>query len=242
MRRLSNAELLKVWETGLEQPVLDATLSLLATACTVNNTEISKLSIGDRDVRLLQLREWIFGHRLKNLANCPACGELIEWECDLKEFYLQPISSELSSRQYLLEKENINIHFRLPNSNDLMTAISRQLSNKAILSNCILEVYEENQKGSIDSFNEELWNALDNKMSELDPQADIKINISCPVCLNQWQTSFDIVTYLWKEINNWAQRMLQEVYLLARAFGWSEKDILDMNDHRRQSYLEMLRA
>ncbi|HEV8515751.1 MAG TPA: hypothetical protein VGQ59_20855 [Cyclobacteriaceae bacterium] len=239
---MSNAELLKAWEAGLERPMLDATLFLLATSYSVNSSDIGRLSIGDRDVRLLQLREWLFGHRLNNLAKCPACGELIEWECDLKEFYFQPVSSELSSRQYLLERENIHIHFRLPNSLDIVTAISRQWNSNAVLSNCIIEVYEENKKSSLDILTDEMWSALDEKMSELDPQADIKINLSCPVCSNHWQTSFDIVSYLWTEINNWAQRMVQEVYTLARAFGWSEKEILEMSTYRRELYVEMLRT
>jgi hypothetical protein len=66
--------------------------------------------------------------------------------------------------------------------------------------------------------------------------------LTCPNCCNQWEGQFDIASYLWTEINTWARHMLQEVYLLARAFGWSEYAILTMSPQRRQLYLEMIRA
>jgi len=52
--------------------------------------------------------------------------------------------------------------------------------------------------------------------------------------------TFDILTYLWSEIEDWAQRLLLEVHTLALAYGWSERDILAMSPRRRRLYLEMV--
>jgi len=65
--------------------------------------------------------------------------------------------------------------------------------------------------------------------------------LSCPKCSHEWEMSFDICSYLWREVDNLAKRALREVAMLAAAFGWSESDILRMSPRRRRLYLEMIR-
>ena len=77
-------------------------------------------------------------------------------------------------------------------------------------------------------------------MHEADPQADTQLSLTCPTCARVWQQAFDIVSYLWAEIGDWARRTLQEVHALATAYGWREADILAMSAQRRQWYLEMI--
>ena len=87
---LSSAALLDVWETGREQTLTDRSLHLLMTACRVTDKkEVGMLSIGQRDVLLLQLRERLFGPRMLNKAVCPACAMPLEWETDCRDLYLQ---------------------------------------------------------------------------------------------------------------------------------------------------------
>jgi hypothetical protein len=79
-------------------------------------------------------------------------------------------------------------------------------------------------------------------MAEADPQAEVRIALSCPGCSNQWSSVFDIVAFLWGEIEDWAQRLLLEVHALASAYGWSERDIVAMGPRRRRFYLEMVHS
>ena len=46
----------------------------------------------------------------------------------------------------------------------------------------------------------------------------------------------------WAEIDAWARRILREVNILARAYGWRESDILALGAVRRQIYLTMAQA
>ena len=72
MRALKAMELLTVWERGLNQTLLERVLALLIAACPkIDSETIAGLSIGERDARLLQLREWMFGSHLVNTAQCP---------------------------------------------------------------------------------------------------------------------------------------------------------------------------
>jgi hypothetical protein len=244
LRPLTSGELLEAWEKGLDQTMLEKTLHLLGKACSVNNLdEIARLSIGNRDAKLMQLREWMFGQRLRSMATCSQCGEAIEWECDLNELHLQqPLLPDLLVKTFTLEKNGFNILFRLPDSFDVLKAMNNHEDSRKILTDCIVEVYHQDKKSTVDAFTEEIWDALNERMADEDPQADIRMNISCPVCLSQWEATFDIMSYLWTEINNWALRVMQEVCLLARSFGWSEQDILNMSARRRHFYLQMLRT
>jgi hypothetical protein len=69
---------------------------------------------------------------------------------------------------------------------------------------------------------------------------DVQLSLACPACKRQWETAFDIASFLWGEIHAWAQRVLREVATLARVYGWREADILSMSAGRRQAYLELI--
>jgi hypothetical protein len=246
MKPLSALDLLTIWEEGLDQPLLEKTMRLLARACSVSDhNDIGLLSIGERDARLLQLREWLFGNRLMNMAYCSKCKEPVEWETTTETLHLQQLPDTLAVRSFMLEKDDYSITFRLPNTHDISNAradMTYPADQKKLLTDCIVGISKKGKKYKEKKLPDELLDALSRRMEEEDPQADIRMHIQCPACSHQWQATFDIVSFLWAEIHNWAQRMMQEVYLLARSFGWSEKDILDMSSRRRQLYLQMILA
>ena len=80
------------------------------------------------------------------------------------------------------------------------------------------------------------------RLSDLDPQADVRIDAACPSCANRWQAPFDIVSYLWAEIDAWACRMLRDIVRSAAAYGWRESEILALSPIRRQVYLDLIQS
>jgi hypothetical protein len=237
------AQLLRIWEDGLYQSTLEKTVRLLAAACqTPDLSLVSQISIGERDARLLQLREWMFGRQLKNMSTCPICGQMAEWENRTDDLRLQAWPTEPVMRTFNLTEEGFDIKFRLPHTADMAKAIAdaRYREQQTIFNSCILEVKQQERETSAGDIPAHIREVIEKRMSEEDPQADIRMQISCPSCEHQWETRFDIVNYLWTEINNWAKRMLRDIYLLARTFSWSEKEILSMTAQRRQHYLQMI--
>ena len=75
-----------------------------------------------------------------------------------------------------------------------------------------------------------------------DPCIDFALDLRCPACGHAWTTSFDITGYLWEEIDARARRLLDEVHVLARAYGWPEREILGLTEARRAAYLERAMA
>ena len=89
MRDLSASQLLGVWERGVAQPPVQRALTLLAVACPDTAPgALAELSIGQRDARLLTLREWTFGPQLASLATCPGCGERLELAFNVSDIRL----------------------------------------------------------------------------------------------------------------------------------------------------------
>jgi hypothetical protein len=80
------------------------------------------------------------------------------------------------------------------------------------------------------------------RMEALDPLADIRMDLTCPQCGHRWTAWFDIAGYLWEEIQHWAEETLATVHQLARAYGWSEGEILELSPVRRQLYLGMINS
>ena len=79
-------------------------------------------------------------------------------------------------------------------------------------------------------------------MLEADPRAEIILRFTCPACGHRWELLFDIAEFFWTEIAAQAQRLLREIDALARAYGWTEREIFSLPAQRRQTYLEMLAA
>lgn len=240
MRPPTTLELLDVWEIGGQQALLNKSIQLLAICSGTSPSHIASLSIGERDARLLQLREWLFGSRLLNKTNCPQCNEPIEWENTLSDLRLQsPGMDEV--REFTTSVDGFSIRFRLPNSQDIYQATTQADSAASrLLRDCILEL-RHNEAPYTDPLPDIVIDTLNQRMETEDPQANIDMRVNCPVCAHQWTVRFDILSYLWMEIDSWAHHIFQDVYVLARAFGWSEQDILRMSPQRRQRYLDMVR-
>ena len=90
------------------------------------------------------------------------------------------------------------------------------------------------------AFPEDLITQITQKMDAADSSADIQVRLECAACQNEWSRPFDIVTYLWEELDTFCQRILLDVHRLARAYGWSEEQVLGLSPWRRQVYLSLV--
>ena len=125
MRPLNASELLRVWENNFNRSPIEQSLYLLAMACSVKDVnEMAQLSIGERDSRLLQLHEWMFGSRLSNTTQCPKCATLVEWENDIKDLRVSSSIQKIPVNADTFETDGFRINFRLPNSYDMLMAAS----------------------------------------------------------------------------------------------------------------------
>ena len=240
MRSLSALDLLDVWEHGQGSSPLERAISLLVSCSPeISWDTFARMPIGERDGQLLTLREQVFGQDMAAIARCPSCGELVETTLRSSEIRIPGIVDLLSVPP--LQFEDYTVRFRLPDSRDLMAIADVTDARQA--RNLLLERCIEGTTRGQDAFpSAELpgpvLDAVFQGMEAADPQANTSLALTCPSCEMQWQENLDILDFFWNEIEDWAGRTLEEVHLLALAYGWSEPEILSMSAARRQIYLE----
>jgi len=199
-------------------------------------------SIGRRDRRLLTLREYVFGSTIVAQASCPECKSPAELEFNVAE--IRTSCSEGENDSWTISHGRSEVRFRLPNSLDLDVLDPHEDEESGIrrlVKRCVLSADGPDPLPTED-LPGEIINRISDRMTEIDPQADIRLSLLCPECAYQWAVPFDIATFLWEELNAWAIRLFSEVHTLASAYGWSESEILSMTTSRRNIYLEMVRA
>lgn len=245
MRALSAAELLSVWECALTQGHVGRAVSLLAAANPDSTAaEIAELSIGQRDAALLKLREWTFGPRISSVATCPDCGGHFDLVFETEAILAGTgMETRIPRGDFQIEADGVEMRIHLPNSLDLAAALEHQHAAEAMqvmLRRCISVTDASGRDVDVEKLPVAVREAADDAMAEADPQADIRLAVSCTQCGSQWSEVFDVVRFFWTEIHAWAVRILREVHDLASAYGWTEQEILKMSPARRSFYLEMV--
>jgi hypothetical protein len=209
----------------------------------VPRRELLALSIGQRDTYLLTLREATFGSQCTAFAQCEQCQERLEFTFDTTDVRVGAASLETVAQVQHWHVEDYEVHVRLPNSTDLLaisTCRSIAAARDILIQRCVLQAFLHGEEVARESLSETVLASIGAQMVECDPQAEMDIALSCPTCGQHWSIVFDIVTFLWVELQAFAKRLLRDIHTLATAYGWREADILAMSATRRQFYLEMV--
>jgi hypothetical protein len=86
----------------------------------------------------------------------------------------------------------------------------------------------------------ELRDGIEDALAAADPRAGVQLALTCPACAHEWLLRFDAISFLWSDVTAGAERVLADVDALARAYGWSESEILAMSARRRAMYVERI--
>lgn len=216
----------------MEKPIIRAIELLAAVSPEMTTQQLWALSVGQRDMRLIALREALFGSEVEALVVCPHCAGQVELNFCTPD--LRAGAGFESGHGAAIEIAGRSLRIRPPNSEDLLTLQDPQ-DLAGLLRRCLLDAGE-------DELFAEIAEAAAQKIEQLDPLANIRMHISCPSCRHSWREVFDIVSFLWSEVERWAGRILHDVHMLASAYGWSEEAILALTPARRQFYLDMVAA
>jgi hypothetical protein len=241
MRALTTAEMLDAWERGMNRSVTGQALLLLSPACALSFDELAALSIGRRDALLLELRERMFGGQLVCVANCPECGERLELNFETAELLNDQIPEETAP--FAFHFAGYELSFRVPNSFDLMTIAKSDdalIARQRLLERCVISSARDGEPVATSRLPVAVIEALTERMRRADPLADIQLALHCPGCQHEWSADFDIASFFLAEVNAWARRTLREAHKLARAYGWSEKEIFSLSAWRRRFYLSCI--
>lgn len=234
--------MLAAWESASTQVPLERALTLLAAGHPERTrAEWLRVPIGERDRQLLALRSALFGPRIDALASCPECAEQLALDFDAGAIAIPP---EQARSELLVETKGYRLHCRTPDSADLLAAaaLDGAAARALLLERCVTSALKEGSSVAPSALPAAVREQVERELAEADPQAEISIALTCPACAHAWALDFDVLAYLWSEIDDWAGRTLGEVHQLASAYGWSERAILELSAARRGCYLDMVAA
>jgi hypothetical protein len=163
----------------------------------------------------------------------PADGEPAEGEPTVDE----PVPSrELVAGDW-------TVRWRPPTAGDLLDAVEGSddpaRARRALLRRCVLAATRAGQPADPGDLPSAVQERLAQAATEADPRADIRFDVPCPECGHRSKAVLDIASCLWAELDTWARGTLLDVHLLARAYGWTEPDVLALSPVRRRHYLEL---
>ena len=222
--RVGAAQLLDAWEAGWACNPLEQGLAMLAADPGTDPAGLAQLSISERERALFALRAALFGTAVEGVSACPRCGTDVEIAFDHGDLLgtagAAPDSVSVGGGRY-----------RLPTSADVAAVLAGPADDAdlALVRRCALPGAIEADPDAVAA----AWAAAD-------PVLDIALRLACPECRYEWSEPFDIVSYLWSELDAWCRDTVVEVHDLARAYGWSEPDVLAMTAWRRQCYLGLV--
>jgi len=225
-------------------------LTRLGPLSPVSREAVQALAVGDREALLLHLRRLTLGERMECVLSCPKpeCGEKLDLDLKVSDLLLPPYSHvQPWYEKTMTENGNAyRVRFRLPNGADLEAAASLALSDVKEAANLVLQrcVEEVNVDGGTTLSTSALPQAvvanLSQAMADLDPQAEMVLDLTCPACGAAFSVLFDTADYLFRELSAERMALYREVHLLAFYYHWSEAEIMAMTRRKRRLYLSLL--
>lgn len=250
---MTDSDVLNLQESGRFQTTVERALMILSVVYPeMTRQQLAALTIGERDARLLAIRESTFGSALEVFTTCPGCRQELELSLSTRGLRLVTADDcQHADNEFSAEIEEQTVRFRLPDSSDLQAVTACEnidAAQQILLDRCVIDIQgDADRKARMAetpgmSYSPAFVAALAGQIAKRDPQAEVLLNLQCAECKHEWQSLFDIATFFWSELENHAKRLLNEIHILARVYHWREQDILELTPTRRRWYLEMATA
>jgi hypothetical protein len=244
MQNLTAADIVDIWEMGAVAGQADRGLLLLAAVYPDRRyPDLAGLSLGARNRAAFDLRAQLFGRTLSAQLRCPSCNDRLEFQVDQAALCSGPPSDPAEARW--LDMPGWRVRFRAATSSDLAAAAaagSAMAARLVLLEQLVLDAWHDGQPVIPADLPEAVITRIEEALDALDPDGDPVLQMSCAHCGHDWPARFDIADFLWHEIAVLGRRLLDEVDVLARAYGWTEAEVLALSPARRRHYLDRISA
>jgi hypothetical protein len=192
------------------------------------------------DAGLLELYRERYGPELRAVSACPACGSLLELNLiieDLLGALPEPDGDALS-----MTAEGYELELRLPTVADLVAAQrAGDVGEAAVLlaAACVTSCRRDGAVVSTDNIPANVLDDAQRRLERFDLASE-PLELGCPDCATEWSAALDIPALVLAELEAEGQRLLGDIHVLARAYGWSEAEVVALPPARRRRYVEMV--
>lgn len=201
------------------------------------------LSTAERDRLLAELHIQYFGDEVVAYPFCSLCDEKYEVRFSLTKFKetsnndFQSKFDEYVEADQLLDNGTCVFELksgdciRLINGSDEINLerTSKELAEKYLLENCILEHRSDLPE-------ERLLSLLD----DLNPVLDETIQTECANCSGEQQLQFSIQAYFLEKIMANQPSLNSDIHLIASQYQWSFSEILKLSTVQRHNFVELI--
>jgi hypothetical protein len=191
-------------------------------------TETGALAAADRDRLLAALYRCLWGDQVTASHDCAACGSPYDLE-----FRLSALEASLSaSREPAVAvgpraiRDADDIVFQLPDAAAEDAAAAGGPAGLAAMAAAIADLPVDVLAGRLDV---------------LAPIIDVDLAASCAECGHGASLRFDLQSFALQRLLDERERLLADVDVIARAYGWSLEAILGLERSLRQGFAQRLR-
>jgi hypothetical protein len=200
--------------------------------------QILQLTAGDRERILFATSARLLGPRLDLVTSCPACRNLIEIPVRFEDVIaLRP--APMPDRIALEARDGRWIaRCRPPTGADLERAVrGGPNAPRMLIVDCLIELIDPvGNRVAPAALPVECENHVAKALAELDPAAECRMDIECPSCANPINAFLSGYIILQTALGD-MRRVYDDVFRMARAYHWSEAEILSLPLRRRRHYL-----
>ncbi|MBN1514834.1 MAG: hypothetical protein JXB13_22675, partial [Phycisphaerae bacterium] len=199
--------------------LLSRCVERLGTVEPVSPALMSELTVGDREALLLHLRRLTLGDRIQATVRCPAsgCGAVLDLDLRVADLLLPPYGGAAPEYEFADQTDAgaVRVRFRLPTGADQEaaaevacgtvrtgTAADAEVEAKRgmrsavafLLRRCVREVWQGGEL--VEDVPPLVAPRLAQRMSELDPQAELMMRARCPECGAAFSGMFDATRFV----------------------------------------------
>ncbi|MEX2228431.1 MAG: hypothetical protein WEB13_02215 [Dehalococcoidia bacterium] len=216
-------------------------LLVTATGVAVTAGDAATLVAADRDRLLAALYRDAYGPRVHSTLVCARCGERFDLDFDIHDLLTSLGAAgdhdDGRSEAALAADGTVRFaggwHMRLPTGADesAVAGLPPEEAAAELLARCTIA-------GTPPADRE----AIDDALEQLAPIAAVDLDATCPNCGEPQLAAFDLQSYLLGALRQEQRQLANEVHRLARAYGWSRTEILDMTRRERREHVDLIEA
>lgn len=229
-------DLLGLWERAAGLGPIERALAL-AEAAGADPVALRGQPLGRTNGCVLDLRETLMGPELTATAACPGCGARVEFSLDAR--VLRAMVPESDGTPTTLGAYVVD--WRPPAPDDLVAAVASLDPVADLRRRCLTVTDSEGRQVDPTFLADRDLDAAEAAMAAADPLAEVLVSVACPGCGKGFEADVDPGSFVWAEVDARARLLLEDVDVLASAYGWTEPDVLALSETRRAAYLRIVR-
>lgn len=201
-------------------------------------SDLRQAPLGRLNATLIGFHEALAGPLLDAVASCPSCLAVVEFALDADE--LRALADDAAATGGFSADGGHRVDWRVPTAADLAAVADETDPAAALLARCARATLD-GAPIEVTELSAGLVERIEEELAAADPLAEVSVGLVCPDCGSAFDADLDPAAFVWTEVETGARRVLIEIDALARAYGWTESEVLALPEARRRAYLEIVR-